>query len=494
MKIIASHPEGPAQGLVFYGNKAIVGAGAALLFFDLSGNEPVKMGRQRLPFGIQDMATDGSRLYVLGAKEVRIFDLTALAKRGQQPMVLPLLGTLPFQALVFRLAAFPGYLFLIGTAGVHIYDASRPEAIVKLSLAVALFAIEMSLSNDLSRLYVASWQGMKAFDISDPKTPVLLGSYTASSSVNSFATVRDRAFLGLEGRVEVLDISDPANIQSVGSIPSYPMDIIGYDCNDDAGLFILSDIYVEQYSLADLSSPVSRYRPNKKLDRFLWGGNWCNPPLFFGGYGERGVEFGAYDGALMNPLGGYDTFYPIINTINDPDFPYRAYGVSPRRIYEADWGTDPEQPGIRATDFNGVGDQYGFSGPVEIWQQNGKRIGAFDIGYAQGTSIRDFTDFDNPYELARIKAGGFTQVVEECGNYLILGTQEGEIIIFDASDPKNPVEVSRTMIPNGNIRHIETACPDRLYIAADDAGMVILDMTDKRIQKYSARSRAQHGT
>ncbi len=484
LKVIAAQPEGPPHGMAFYGNTAIVGAGAALLFFNLSGSEPAKVGMQRVPYTIRDLAVDGDRLYVIGGRKLQVFDLLALGKRSQPLALLKELGSSKLDIEPLQIEVSGNRSYLTTTNGVHIYNASNPQAINKEGHAAAPFAFTTVIDPSANRMYVGTWNGMKIFDITDPAVPNELGNYTAPSSVGSFFAMGDRAFVGLSDKIEILDVADPANIQTVGSIPQWGADISGFQCGNNTTVLVSSRWSISSFSPSDWSQPQMTYFPTTGIDRLVLDENPCSSPTRIGGYGREGVEIGSFDGVTLVAMGGYNTLSPIVQTITDPmNPPFTAYGVGSWEVRQVDWSADPTQPIIQTTTFGNVGKENGFFGGAAVWQQGERRIGAFGLNSAAGVTVQDMTDFSNPYEIARTQAGGFTNVIKECGNLMILGTDEGQIVIFDKSDPQNLVELSRTNVPNGSIREIEIRCPDRLYVAAGDGGFLIMDITDPKNPK-----------
>ena len=492
LTVVAAKPEGPPHGMAFYGNRLILGAGAALVFYDISDSEPVKLGMQRVPFTIQDLTVEGDWLYVIGGKTLQIYDLKALGKRGTQMAPLPQLAQHEFSFTPLRALAYMNFLLMVTTAGVHIFDASGLTTLLYLGLAAAPFAFTAALHPPTNRLYVGTWSGMKIFDITDPTAPNELGSYKAPAAVGSFFATGDRAYVGLSDRVSILDVADPQNIQPVGTISRWATDIKAYRCDNQTTVLVSSRWMIEGYDPSDWSKPKFTHIPQTGIDRLVLDKTPCSDRTRVGGFGRNGAQFyhagSGITGRIDFVVGGsFDTEEPTNIILPDPvNPPLNVFGVGPQEVQQVDWTSNFEQPVVLTTTFGNVGKENGFYGAAEVWVQAGRRIGAFGLNSAAGVTVQDITDLGNSYELAHQLAGGFAYHIEECGNYLFVATDKGEIVVLDKSDPQNTTEVARIKIGNA-IDDMQINCPNRLYVAAGDSGFVIMDISDATNPKTIGR-------
>ncbi len=81
------------------------------------------------------------------------------------------------------------------------------------------------------------------YDVSTPSNPVFLGSYNVNHNINDIVVKGNYAYLATSGNVEeliVLDISNPANINQVGSFDAKNSDGVAND-KDGTNLFVMGN-------------------------------------------------------------------------------------------------------------------------------------------------------------------------------------------------------------------------------------------------------------
>lgn len=203
------------------------GEAAVAGFFD-APSSPRRLFARRI-------AVDGDRQLAylalgigLGEGWVQILDVSDPA----HPLPLHLLE-LP--ELVTGLGASGSLLFIASPDGLHVYDVSNPAAPRWLSDAAAddnAGMADVAVSGTL--VYVAATGGsaepiflyprLLVFDVSDPEHPALLGDRRIVSGFQGagLAVVLrgSRAYLLGEIGLDVFDVSDPAGLQRLGSVPT----------------------------------------------------------------------------------------------------------------------------------------------------------------------------------------------------------------------------------------------------------------------------------
>ncbi len=110
------------------------------------------------------------------------------------------------------------YLSAMGEAGVIAVDVSDPTSPVKLSTLTNEETYSIHAANGL--VAVGPRSGfVSLYDVSDPAAPVLLGTHAETTAYRAYgvAIVGDHIYM-TTGTTQVLDISDPGNIQTVASL------------------------------------------------------------------------------------------------------------------------------------------------------------------------------------------------------------------------------------------------------------------------------------
>ncbi len=108
-----------------------------------------------------------------------------------------------------------------GLAGVQVVDLAVPTAPALVG-ALVFTGNCMSLEMVGDRAYVAAQHGgLRVIDLTDPPHPALLGTYPAGGNVVDVAVAGDYAYVVefYGDIVRKLDVSDPADIVEVGSVP-----------------------------------------------------------------------------------------------------------------------------------------------------------------------------------------------------------------------------------------------------------------------------------
>ncbi|MBV8964737.1 MAG: hypothetical protein JO191_01030 [Mycobacteriaceae bacterium] len=126
-----------------------------------------------LPGMWNGMTVSGTRAYVTGGRLLGVVDLG-------DPLNPQLVGTAPFDDTGGdRLAVAGNTVFVAGFSGVDTYNVSDPAHPQPLPTFGGDGGFVSSVAVDGARLYVAYWSGggVRAFDVSDPSNPTLLGAY-----------------------------------------------------------------------------------------------------------------------------------------------------------------------------------------------------------------------------------------------------------------------------------------------------------------------------
>ncbi|NEO88714.1 MAG: hypothetical protein F6J87_31490, partial [Spirulina sp. SIO3F2] len=110
-----------------------------------------------------------------------------------------------------------------------------------------------------------SGQSVQAFDLSDPRTPLLratiplpgLASWMAADGSLLYIYVRWDRSSGYPGGVEIYDLSNPDEPRHLGGIPVQPQDFVFDDLVAGDGLLLLVDSVASEIIVVDISDPAS---------------------------------------------------------------------------------------------------------------------------------------------------------------------------------------------------------------------------------------------
>jgi len=242
-----------------------------------------------------------------------------------------------------------------------------------------------SLVVEGNRLYAATGYGLEVFDISDVQHPQSLGR-VATYGVSEYLAVKDSIvyLMDYDRGSYVFDASDPANIELISQ---RLMDTIFYGLRI-AGNRLYECIWEEGIRISDISDPRN--------------------PIFRGTY--RRVQ-------LPTAICVHDTITYIGDLLNDC--------VLMANI------SNPARPTYYGT----------FDVPrTEVMDISVSDTLLLVAAGETGALIYGITNPVAPNLLATIASNGWSYSVTVVGNALYLGDADGDLRVFDISDPTNPVE------------------------------------------------------
>jgi hypothetical protein len=166
------------------------------------------------------LAVSGGRAYVIGSFGLDVLDI-------QMPTNVVRLGGFTALTGAAEVAVAGNYVYEVGHAGLVILDASdvtNPRLIGRAGTRSPGTGVMIACN----RAFVGEQRGLEVFDVSDPANPRRVGAYnhphcsgsTASSFEGNLATLTvlpDVYCGGGGGGIDLIDLSDPANLQRIGS-------------------------------------------------------------------------------------------------------------------------------------------------------------------------------------------------------------------------------------------------------------------------------------
>lgn len=360
-----------------------------------------------------------------------------------------------------------------GDSGLRIIDISNPSSPNEISSYENLgYAQALAIKDDY--VYIAdNTSGIQIINISDPYNPVLAGAYIDSGySASDIVAKNDIAYAIFYGDgMKILDISNPASPQEIGSLsssnvknitidstiaclatnatgvrivdisnPSLPISLyylnyVGgeiYDIIlDENTLFVL---YHDMYGYAalkiyDISVPTNPVvLNNKPLYTPVTGGKRFS-------IGQNGVFMALlYDGVNLIDTSNYSikliydswSFYKNVDRKNN--YAYVTNGANGIQVF------DISEP-IHTKHIGGIHD---ISASQLLIEDN--------LIYAGGSGLRilDIANSQIPIQIGSISIAGGILNIQKKNDYIYCNTtSDFGLTIFDVSDPTSPILVDR---------------------------------------------------
>lgn len=250
-EIIGHWGYGPYGAVETRGTTMFRASGCVLEILDfVDAENPVLLGKQRIPDTILRIVDDGDRLVLGTAGGLAIVDISDLAT----PEVVTFLDWV-YQC---RAVAVDGDLVFVG-GGItfQIIDISDPNHCEQLSALTECYGYPTDIAVDGDRVYLSTELpgALYVINVSDPEAPAILGSYDSPFSYVFAVELLGNAALICESfGLRVLNVSIPEAITEYGHFPvtgaAYDLEMdenLGYVANGSEGLVVLD--------LSDLTSP-----------------------------------------------------------------------------------------------------------------------------------------------------------------------------------------------------------------------------------------------
>jgi len=191
-------------------------------------------------YPIMDVAPENGRLYVLQWDHLKVFDSTALP--------LTLLGEATFDSTSFKFRVSNGWAYIPEKNTVIIINANDPSAMAPISFDAGTNITDLAISGD--RMYLVQAGVISQFDISNPGTPLLLGSHTLSGGAGvGPQAIGDIVYVQAFNATEVVDFTDP-KAPVAKTIPARAVAV------EDGLLVGLNGLNLEVYDLQNPASPM----------------------------------------------------------------------------------------------------------------------------------------------------------------------------------------------------------------------------------------------
>ncbi len=199
------------------GNRACLGNTCGLQVIDLSNPVgPRRVGQidTNWSFGRVCLALSGDYAYVGAGSTLKAIDLSDPARPQLVGESDRLFGEAPLSVAVSDLYAYVGFW----DSGLEVIDISNPTKPQSLGLNEIMGrTVDVALAGNYAYL-AEGYAGLRVIDVANLASPRKVGEYQClSNAAVGAVTISDtNAYLNVDGRVEVVDISHPAAPKHVG--------------------------------------------------------------------------------------------------------------------------------------------------------------------------------------------------------------------------------------------------------------------------------------
>jgi len=532
----------------FYGDYCLIAAGiSGLQILDVSDHaNPTWVGSfSHLRARAKDLTAVNDFVYLTDGAGIYIINVSDPA----DPMEVSFLET---DEWTTALAVSGDYLYHIDEYGFHVVDISDPENPFETGsdhtpdytsdlvvegeyayLASKLDMIVMNISNPEDPVVTSSlrFEGARighielyegqlycggdgyfySIDVSDPENPEIAGLYEGIQYISGIQMHAGHAFVsGFGGKIEILDISVPENIEPINGIETdYLMQSMGVDgdyifvgeptnhLNQDGGLHIF------RYNLWERIDEINSLDREGFVfdaairDNYAFVASWdggmrvvdiVDPtePLEVGNFASDGLTRGITlegDIAYLAEHGGG----LVAVDISDPDDPNELGRIDFEReeFYQVDVVEDYAyvacgENGLKIIDV---------SQPNEMVTTGREHIGEYaldvvvsgDHAYLAieqlGLALINISDPSRPQliEIFGMENGGGEGMAMR-DNLIYLAAENSGLFIIDVADPNSPQEVGHIVTP-GYARDV-TLAGDYALIADADKGLRVIDISE----------------
>lgn len=358
-----------------------------------------------------------NRLYVSDPfYGIEIFDIT-------NPANLTLLGS--YQTDCNDIKYFNSYVFVPDYSGMSIFDVSDPANPEFTSNYVGVGGENRDLQESGSYCYLVTFHDLYVLDVSNPVLPELVGINQPSSGIDlHIQIIGNYAYLtNTEEGLRVVDISDPSNPATVGSVGSA---YFNYMTSEGNYVYVTDNLdNLRVFDISNPTTPVEVGALNFPTPNNLTSGIAAN-----NGY----VYVAQYDEGLK------------VIDVTDPTQPTQV-------------ATYNQNVKLTCLDMEG---NYVYATDIYLSQ----RVDVFDVSDPLNPAIVDTIVFHNPY-IHAWQDWAFGDIL------FVADHMDPDLAILDISNPSQPSIILTQMVPD-EIWGAD-ATDDYIYLAAYGAGLHIYD-------------------
>jgi hypothetical protein len=353
-------------------------------------------------------------------------------------------------------------LLYMGTGRMmEIYDISNPESPVRLG-SIVLKDLVQSIDVDGNYAYIGLARvGFQVVDISNPSFPVPATIFETGSWVYDMYIDGFYAYVADGYKFRIVDISNPTNPVEIAM---HEMNVTIRDVHVIGNYAYLAGSYRE-LTIMDVSNPQS------PIEVGYYDNNWSSSGLYVSGSH-------AYIAASIGGLRIIDVSTPG-NPVEVGFFKYGPYdGYNFLDVYiVGNYAYVAYESGLLVINVSNPGSPYlvdtidieGYPNEVSVFGNH-----AFVSSKNEGLHIIDISSVSNLSESSYIDAADYTLDVCVSGSYAYLANNVDGLRIIDISNPNNPIEVGN-MPTQYYLRGLDVV-GSYAYLAG--SGIHIVDISD----------------
>ncbi|MCB9077041.1 MAG: hypothetical protein H6631_05590 [Anaerolineaceae bacterium] len=440
---------------------------SGLRLIDLSmPTAPVIVGDYRPPDGQRVLAMADGYAYVTTAQGWEIVDLST---PGATPVVGTYETTFPSSWLAGAAVQAEQLASVVYEDGWHVVNWTDPAA----PRAEGFTAIPGGSPPLVAGryAYLGLIDRVNIFDVSHPAEPVMVGVYPAPGAIDRVAAVRDHlALVVVDLKLHLIDVSDPAAPVEVGVYDGLqPVNTAALAPGPNGQLYAYLYSSAGRLEVVDVSNPAAPLRLGSVV---LSTTDWlpAGDIVIAGQY--------AY-------LSGPATPSVLMIDIANPAEPFEAGryqtegGIQLRptasgAVYAYVVGFDNN---LRIVDLSNPAapQEVGrYDAPQDIYGLvPGDNVLYVRLGAGLGQEVIQRLDSSNPAalrETGRYETGWSSGGLAAIGDYLYLQSGQQVARVVDVADPAHPVEVGQVVLPSATGIEQVFAAPNRLYLVAQQPG------------------------
>lgn len=449
---------GVTQAIIIDGVRAYIGEGPRLTILDISNPaDPYPIGKTDLLGGlVSDIVLSGQYAFVVTSGGGNLYVVSI--SDPTHPIIIGSLST-------------GGYAEGISVAGQYAYVATYSNGLYVVNLSNPStptletvvnpegYEVDVFVSESLLYLSSGAWNGLRILDISNPTSPIEIGSYRTTDWIYGIEVIGDYAYLADGGYgVIILDISNPASPKSAGWVWQIDaMDLkISWPYAYIAG-------YEDGLGIIDITNPTA---PSfiGKLDTSGWA---------------MSVDVSANYALLADYHGGLHSIEisqpenpNLVGTYPEPSYA-RNVAISGNYAFTCGLG------GLRVLNISNP------RNPVMIGHNLGIADGCgIDIqgiyGYiaagSNGLQVVNIANPATPAIVGTINTPGTAMDIQVSGSHVYIADLERGLQIYNIANPTTPSLVSGYDTP-GEARGL-TISGDYLYLADLTGGLRIFNISN----------------
>lgn len=319
-------------------------------------------------------------------------------------------------AQCYSIVAADGWLYAVGPQALYVFDATQPELPVLAGWAPNAGGMEVVVAG--ARAYVAGFtEGLKVVDISNPRSPVLLGQLGLSGSAMGLAVRGNLAYVSIRHHgLAVVDVGNAASPSLVGYAD------FGDECR---GVALVGDYAFVAATLGGVwSVDVKDSRAPVVVDN-----------IYVAGYPTDIGTIGTTLIVTNRDLALIDAADPTqLRSLGDHITPGSSIGLCTRGN--------------------------------EVLVADGRYVGIYDLGGPRTVNEGAFS---------WLPGTGEAYDVEAASGYGFLACETSGLVVVDVNDPRNPLN-ARSVLGLGTCREVEMA-DNALYVAGDATGLTKVDVS-----------------